>query len=282
MVHSRRLEMKRFELQLLGVLVVSLVAFTARPVTAGGLIDTGPEVFLAETFSNPADISNPWWTLPADHNFLYFAEDGDDCVWNLVEIDKDSTGPAFFGDYAGTDAAISLDREWVDEDCVYGDDFQTFMASGPDAEEVTYDWYAQDDDQNIWYMGEDTYSDGDRSGSFAAGCDGAEAGIVVLGNPSKGDFQRQEFYADEAEDWAKVLTFKQSDDLVCMKTKEWTPLETGEIEHKWYCSDGTTGVLSPIEELSGKTLIVELVDTDVTPPSDAGLPISPVPSCPNP
>jgi len=274
--------MKHARHQLVAFLVLSLVAFTASPVLAGGLIDTGPEVFLDATFSNPADITNPWWTLPAGHNFLYFAEDGDDCVWNLVEIEASSTGPAFFGDYAGTDAAISLDRGWVDEDCVYGDDFQAFIATDPDADEVTYDWFAQDDDQNIWYMGEVTDSDGDDSGSFVAGCDGAEAGIVVLGDPSQGDFQRQEFYEGEAEDWAKVLTFKASDGLVCMKTKEWTPLESGAIEHKWYCSDGTDGQLTRIEELSGKTVIVELVDTDVTPPSDAGLPIDPNPSCPSP
>jgi len=274
--------MKYFGNRCSGSLVASLIALITPPALAGGLIDTGPEVFQDASFSSSADIDSPWWTLPAGHNFLYFAEDGDDCVWNLVEIRPDSTGPAFFGDYAPTDAAISLDRGWVDEDCVYGDDFQAFIATDPDADEVTYDWYAQDDDQNIWYMGEDTYSDGDRSGSFVAGCDGAEAGIVVLGNPSKGDFQRQEFYEGEAEDWAKVLTFKESDGLTCMKTKEWTPLETGQIEHKWYCSDGTEGQLTRIEELSGKTVIVELVDTDVLPPSDAGLPISPVPSCPNP
>jgi hypothetical protein len=96
------------------------------------------------------------------------------------------------------------------------------------------------------------------------------------------DFQRQEFYEDEAEDWGRVLTFKDIDGLVCMKTKEWTPLERGAIEHKWYCSDGDVGELTRIEELFGKTVIVELVDTDVPSPSDAGLPISAAPSCPIP
>jgi hypothetical protein len=87
-------------------------------------------------------------------------------------------------------------------------------------------------------------------------------------------------YEDEAEDFGEVLNFKRTDDLVCMKTKEWTPLERGAIEHKWYCSDGAVGELTPIEELHGKTVIVELVDTDVVAPPAAGLPISPVPSCP--
>jgi hypothetical protein len=128
-------------------------------------------------------------------------------------------------------------------------------------------------------MGEHTF-DGDFGGSFVAGCDGAEAGIVLLGNPSKGDFYSQELYEDEAEDWGKVVGFKTVDDRVCMKTKEWTPLESGAIEHKWYCSDGAVGELTLIEELHGKTVIVELVDTDVAAPPAVGLPISPIPSCP--
>jgi hypothetical protein len=273
--------MKHFLQLLLSAFAVPLLLFSARPSTAGGLIDTSPQRFVDAGFTNPDEITNPWWTLPAGHNFLYFANDGDDCEWNLVEV-MGSTGPAFFGDYAGTRARAVLDRGWVDAGCVYGNDFQAFSASNPEAEEATYDWYAQDDERNIWYLGEDTDSGGDKSGSFVAGCDGAEAGIVILGDPAKGDFQSQEYYEGEAEDWGKVVTFKDSDGLVCMKTKEWSPLERGAIEHKWYCSDGAYGELTRIEELSGKTLIVDLVDRDVTPPSDAGLPIDPTPSCPNP
>jgi len=40
------------------------------------------------------------------------------------------------------------------------------------------------------------------------------------------------------------------------------------------------GELARIEELHGKTVIVNLVDTDIMPvPPTDGLPISPVPSC---
>jgi len=275
---ASRCEMKHLGHRLLGILVVSLLVFTAPSAMAGGLVDTSTERFTAADFTDSEDITNPWWTLTEGDNFLYFAQDGDDCVWNLTEV-LGTTGEGFFGDYAGTNARIVLDRGWVDEGCEYGDDFQAFMATDPDAEEVTYDWYAQDGENNIWYMGEDTF-DVDTGGSFVAGCDGAEAGIVVLGDPSKGEFYFQEFYEDEAEDWGKVLNFETSDDLVCMKTKEWTPLEPGAIEHKWYCSDGNVGELTLIEELHGKTVIVELVDRDVVAPSATGLPISPVPSCP--
>jgi hypothetical protein len=65
-----------------------------------------------------------------------------------------------------------------------------------------------------------------------------------------------------------------------MKTKEWTPLEHGSVEHKFYCTDGTVGELSLIEELKGKTVIVELVDRDVAAPPPPAGPINPIPSCP--
>jgi hypothetical protein len=267
--------------RVLRVLTAWLLLLPASTVMAGGLIDTSTERFTATDFTGSELITNPWWTLNQGKNFLYFAEDGDDCVWNLTEVQGTTAdlGGDFEGAYAGTNARVVLDRGWVDEDCEYGDDFDAFIASNPMPEEVTYDWYAQDTERNIWYMGENTF-DGDFGGSFGAGCDGAEAGIVILGDPSKGDFYSQEFYEDEAEDWGKVATFKASDDRICMKTKESTPLEPGAVEHKWYCSDGAVGELTRIEELHGETVIVELVDTDVVAPPAAGLPISPVPNCP--
>ena len=66
----------------------------------------------------------------------------------------------------------------------------------------------------------------------------------------------------------KVLNFVPvSTDLgeweECLKTKEWTPLEHGSVEHKYYCI-GAGLVL--IEELQGKTKWVELIDIDVIVP----------------
>ena len=47
--------------------------------------------------------------------------------------------------------------------------------------EITDDWYAQDRDGNVWYLGEDTteYEKGKpvtKAGSFEAGKDGARPG----------------------------------------------------------------------------------------------------------
>jgi hypothetical protein len=73
--------------------------------------------------------------------------------------------------------------------------------------EKTSDWYAQDKQGNVWYVGEDTAAyptNGkvDRSGSWEAGVDGAEPGLVMEAKPQIPDAYRQEFLSGEAEDTA--------------------------------------------------------------------------------
>ena len=57
--------------------------------------------------------------------------------------------------------------------------------------EVTKDWYAQDADGNVWYLGEDTkeYENGkvvSTAGSWEHGVDGAYAGIIIPADPEPG------------------------------------------------------------------------------------------------
>jgi hypothetical protein len=110
--------------------------------------------------------------------------------------------------------------------------------------EDTYDWFAQDKDGNVWYLGEDTkeYDKGKVStaGSWEAGVDGAQAGIVMPAEPEVGMAYRQEYYAGEAEDEGEILSLDEpaevpfgSFDGVLM-TKDTTPLEPDVLEHKFY------------------------------------------------
>ena len=76
-----------------------------------------------------------------------------------------------------------------------------------EAVEITDDWYAQDSDGNVWYMGEETaeYENGKlvtRAGSFEAGVDGAQPGIIMPADPEVGQSYRQEYYKGKAEDAA--------------------------------------------------------------------------------
>ena len=78
--------------------------------------------------------------------------------------------------------------------------------------ERTRDWFAQDTKGSVWYFGEDTAeldATGhvtSREGSWQAGVDGAEAGIVMPGRPRVGQSFRQEFYKGHAEDHFKILS----------------------------------------------------------------------------
>ena len=114
--------------------------------------------------------------------------------------------------------------------------------------EVTDDYYAQDSDGNIWYLGEDTaeYENGkpvSREGSFEAGVDGAEAGIALPADPRPGMTYRQEYKQGEAEDTGEVLS---TDELVetpyghwsgALLTKDLNPLEPRSEELKFYVKD---------------------------------------------
>lgn len=81
--------------------------------------------------------------------------------------------------------------------------------------EGTTDWYAQAANGEVWYFGEDTkeYVNGKVSsthGSWEAGVDAAQPGIIMKGNPQPGDKYRQEYRPGEAEDMAEVLRFDPS------------------------------------------------------------------------
>jgi hypothetical protein len=76
--------------------------------------------------------------------------------------------------------------------------------------EKTFDWFAQDKQGNVWYLGEDTvhylpHGKTDRSGSWEAGVNGAQAGIIMEANPQIDDAYRQEYLAGEAEDTAWIV-----------------------------------------------------------------------------
>lgn len=113
-------------------------------------------------------------------------------------------------------------------------------------EERTRDYYTQDADGNVWYFGEDTAElDANgrvktREGTWQAGVDEAKPGIFMYAHPRIGQSARQEFLKGQAEDHFEVLRrgvtatipFKRFDGALL--TKEWTPLEPGVIDHKYY------------------------------------------------
>lgn len=133
--------------------------------------------------------------------------------------------------------------------------------------EDTYDWYAQHRNGDVWYFGEDTKkydTDGKftTKGSFLAGGDGAQPGIVMLGNPKVGVRYRQEYYKGQAEDEAEVIDTNASAKVAygsfdhVVKTKDYTVLDPKVIEHKYFAR-GVGLIL--VEHVKGPRERVELV-----------------------
>lgn len=111
--------------------------------------------------------------------------------------------------------------------------------------EDTLDWYAQDDQDKVWYFGENVrdFENGlviSLAGSFMAGVDGAQAGIAMPADPQVGDFYRQEFDLDNAEDVARVLSLTETVTVPfgtftgCLQTEEFAATGPGVFEYKYY------------------------------------------------
>ncbi len=116
--------------------------------------------------------------------------------------------------------------------------------------EVTDDWYAQDKDGNVWYLGEyvTNYKNGkvvDHDGSFEAGVDGAQAGVAMPANPKPGMSYRQEYLKGVADDKGAVITVGEERvevpfgffDRDVLMTRDLVPLEPKVQELKFYAPD---------------------------------------------
>ena len=174
------------------------------------------------------EITNPYWPMRPGSRWVYRETDKDAVMQVEVTVTDQTKRIA-----NGVEARVVHDVVSEDGEPV----------------EVTDDWYAQDSDGNVWYLGEDTaeYEKGkvvSREGSFEAGVDGAQAGIVVPGDPQVGQAYRQEYLAGEAEDSAKILSLDATASVPfgsfegVLQTEDLNPLsKPPQVEHKYYAPD---------------------------------------------
>jgi hypothetical protein len=113
--------------------------------------------------------------------------------------------------------------------------------------ERTFDYYAQDRQGNVWYMGELSLEREHgrlvkASDSWEAGVDGGKPGIIMPAHPRRGDAYRQEFYPPgEALDQARVVGHRSSVTVPAgsfrrpLVTLERSPLEP-QVEAKFYAA----------------------------------------------
>ena len=192
-------------------------------------------------------IDNPYYPLKPGTTFVYQAHTVDGLVKNFVAVTHKTKVIA---------GVICVEVH----DTVYLNGKLT---------EDTLDWFAQDRLGNVWYFGEDSQelTNGRVSslgGSWTAGVDGAEAGIVMEAHPKVGDAYRQELLLNEAEDFAQVVSLEERvkvpfgsfDD--CLKTKETSGVEPDAIEFKFYAAG--VGLLY-INDVSGqeKSSLVQVI-----------------------
>ena len=146
------------------------------------------------------------------------------------------------------------------------------MQASEDGEvvEITQDWYAQDLDGNVWYCGEiarnfeifagdapATPELVDIDGSWKAGRDGSEPGVLLPFDPQVGDVFRQEVSYGEAEDVVKIVSITASEMAPggacagnCLLTEDFTPLEPGVVENKYYVQG--TGLIVEVNPDTGE------------------------------
>jgi hypothetical protein len=120
-----------------------------------------------------------------------------------------------------------------------------WRADGGLAEKTT-DWYADDNNGNVWYLGEATATykpNGQlesREGSWQAGVNGAVAGLIMPADPKPTDAYRQEFYLHHAEDQAWIVQRTAKTKVPygmfrhVVRSFEWTRLEPDVVSVKLY------------------------------------------------
>ena len=192
-------------------------------------------------------VDNPYFPLVSGTTFTFVEKEGSETRENKVTVTHDA-------------------RTILGVKCVVVHD--TVTVEGV-LQEDTFDWYAQDKQGVVWYFGEATreFKSGGRvstEGSWEAGVKGAQPGIVMPAHPQPGEPYRQEYLAGEAEDMGQVVAVGETVTVPfgtfndCVRTKEWSMLESGS-EKKWYAkglgmvrSESSSGEVSTLISVSKK------------------------------
>ena len=189
------------------------------------LIDSSykPDVSLTK-FTNSTNVTNPYFPATVGKKYIYEGQTEDGL--ERIEEQRLTTTKTILGI-----ACIIVN-------------FKAYV-NGTLIEEA-WDWYAQDNDGNVWYFGEavDNYNANgvlqDHGGSWEAGVDGAQPGTIMPANPQTGMAYREEYYFNHAEDRAEItatgqtVTIPLGTYIDCIQTKNWTELEPDQIENKFY------------------------------------------------
>ena len=203
------------------ILNLSLLAAMTGTVAAKGspARPTCPS-FNSTKFRHPTRIDNPHFPLVPGTRFTYEGNLRKQPVVNIVYVTHNTPT---------VDGVMTL--EVRDEVYVSGT-----------LSEKTLDWYAQDDQGNVWYLGEfaTELPDGTHTGSWTAGINGAQPGYIMEAAPKVGDSYCQENAPGVAQDVAQVLSVTASRSVPfgsytgnVLQTKDYSLIEP-HSENKFY------------------------------------------------
>jgi hypothetical protein len=213
-------------------------------------LPTGADPVSLDPADFSADITNPYWPMKPGTRWIYRGVEDGNPSQDIVIVATTSTKKLANGITARVVRDTARSKGQIVED--------------------TVDWYAQDSDGNVWYMGEQTaeFENGklvSRAGSWEAGKEGAMPGIMIPARPEVGQMYRQEYKKGEAEDNGQVLA---TNNLVGVKaghykgalvTMDTSTIEPDVVEFKFYAPN--VGPLLALD-VSGGSAREELVKMD--------------------
>jgi hypothetical protein len=240
--------MKQRLMTLCGVLALTAIFM---PGGAWAATDATPTPVAIDPANFVATIDNPYFPLAPGTRYIYEGSADD------VPIRVESTVTTETKTIMGVDCVVVHDLAYEDGEIV----------------EDTLDWYAQDSVGIVWYFGEasQTIEAGkvvDTHGSWEAGVDGAQPGIIMPAKPIIGEPYAQEFAPGGAEDMAEVVRLGERVEVPygafseVLVTREWNPLDPGVVEEKFYAPG--VGTIREIA-IEGEDEQLELIDVQASP-----------------
>ncbi len=209
------------------ITIAALVATAAVIGAPGGASARGAAV-------DPADfqpaITNPLFPISLTGPKVFAGAETDPDTGETIETRLESRVLAQTETLIGVTLTVLEEKAYADGELI----------------ETALDYFAQHRDGSVYYFGErvDNFEDGqfrDHAGQWLSG-EGANApGIIMPASPVAGTTYQSEDAPGVAEDMYTVMSLNERVETPagawdgCLKTKDFTPLEPGITEFKYYC-----------------------------------------------
>ena len=195
-------------------------------IAAQEQIDRAKKILAGVKFSHPREINNPYLPLSSLKQDILEGTEGDKKVRIARTAKPEVQKTIKVGDQTVEAFAVE-DREWEDGALA----------------EVAMDYFAQDDNGTVYYLGEDVdeYADGkvvSHEGSWILGTDTPVPGVLLPAKPKIGDKFKSEDVSAEINENDEVVSLSESVSAPagnykdCVKIKE--QLSDGTTEYKYF------------------------------------------------